>query len=165
MTLSLKTVAANCLSITPSFSVISGIFGYKLDYGVPKRTISLKRQLELIQGPSLDINLILVGPERFTEVELAETQYAVQFARDIYAKVDLGVRKINWQYIPMSEARRYMKINSSGEAEDLTDDWNGPKGALDVFVVRIMTHAFGADGVSDVSGPCSKDHWYEMTGS
>lgn len=49
MAQSLKTIAANCLSLSPPFSVVRDIFGYS--FGKPKRILSLKRQLELMQGP------------------------------------------------------------------------------------------------------------------
>ena len=161
MSLSLKTIASDCLSLQPSFSVIRDVFGYI--FGAPKRTMSLKRQLQLIKGPSLDINLILVGKENFDAhpEDFQEIQYGVQFTRDIYAKVDLGIRKINWQQISVADAGDYTTLDSE-DAHSLTRDFNGPSGALDVFVVRTMT---GASGRSAVDGTCSKDHIYEMTGS
>jgi len=167
MALSLKTIASNCLDLSPPFSVIENVFGYKFRdstgniFGIQQRTMSLKRQLELIQGPSLDLNLIRVGIELFDESDHAEIQFGVQFTRDIYEKVDLGIRKLNWQYISEDDAGDYVTINSSSEAHDLTDDWNGLEGALDVFVVELIV---GAGGWSMVDAPCSKDDKDKMTG-
>jgi hypothetical protein len=104
----------------------------------------------------------LVADETFTGQDWEETEYAIQFMRDIFAKVNLCVRKIRWSAIHTADAGGYAVINSSSEAHDLTNDWNGSSGYLDVFVVRSMTHA---DGVSAVDGPCSKDDKDEMTGS
>ncbi len=157
MTLSLKTIASNCLSVSPPFSVVRDVFGYS----APRLTMSLKRQLELVKGESLGINLILVGVENFTPTDYEEIESAVQFMRDIYDDVDVGIRRVGWYQISAADAGSYTTINSSGEAHDLTDDWYGPSGYLDVFVVRSMT---GADGWSAINGPCSKDD-KEMTGS
>lgn len=160
MSLSLKNVASNCLGISPPFSVRRDVLGY---FFYPRRRISLKRQLELCCEPGLNINVILVADENFSWQDWEETQYAIQFMRDIYANVNLCVRKIRWQAIHAADAGGYATIDSSSEAHDLTDDWNGPDGDyLDVFVVRSITHA---DGVSAVDGPCSKDDKDEMTGS
>lgn len=160
MSLSVRQVAKDCLGAPTNFSIVRDVFGFAA--GLPAGTISVRRQLELAKGPALDINLILVGPSLFTQTDLAETSSALQTMRDIYAPVNLGIRRVNWQQIPTKDAGAYLVINSGSEAHDLTDDWNGPAGALDVFVVRTMQ---GADGWSAVGGPCSKDDKDKMTGS
>jgi len=161
MALSMKNIALDCLGITPPLSILGGVFGY---FFPPGQVLSLKRQLELLREPGLNINVILVADENFTWQDWEETQYSIQFMRDIYANVNLCVRKIRWQAIHAADAGGYAAINSGSEAHDLTDDWNGPNGGyLDVFVVRSMTN--GADGWSAVDGPCSKDDKDEMTGS
>jgi len=160
MAISLKNVTQNCLGITPPLSVLRDVFGY---FFPPGQTLSLKRQLELLSEPGFNINVILVADDNFTWQDWEETQYAIQFMRNIYANVNLCVRKIRWQGINAADAGSYATIDSGSEAHDLTDDWNGPdSGYLDVFVVRSMN---GADGWSAVKGPCSKDDKDEMTGS
>lgn len=161
MTESLRSVAQNCLGVSPPLSVLHDVFGYLFP---PGRTMSLKRQLELIQGPAFDINICLVGVENFTATDFYRTQYAVQFTRDAYDGHNLGIRKINWRQISVQDAGSYCTIDSGNEAYDLTDDWNsgGPADALDVFVVRVMN---GGYGVSAVDGPCDHDDKDEMTGS
>lgn len=160
MPLSLRSIAQNCYGKTPPLSALNDIFGYFMP---PGQELSLKRQLELSTGEALNVNVILVADENFTWTDLEETHSAIQFARDVYEQVDIGIRKIRWQAIHAADAGGYATINSSSEAHDLTDDWNGPNGGyLDVFIVRSMTHA---DGVSAVDGPCDKDDKNEMTGS
>jgi Metallo-peptidase family M12B Reprolysin-like len=158
--LSLRNVASNCLGLGGTFSVVRDVYGYP--FGSPNRKLSLRTQLILDQGPTLDVNPILVAVENFTAADRAETQDAIQIAREIFGKVGLGIRKLNWQQITVASAGGYATIDSGGEAHDLTDDWNGPGGALDLFVVRVMN---GADGRSAVGGPCDKDDKDEMTGS
>lgn len=168
MALSLRNTAASCLGKTGSVSVLRDVFGYVWRdasgniFGGNQRQLSLKNQLQRCKGQALNVNVILVGIENFAAVDFQETQFAIQFMRDIYDDVAVGVRKVVWQQIPASAAGGYAVIDSGSEAHDLTDDWNGPGGALDVFVVRSMN---GADGWSAVDGPCSKDDKDEMTGS
>jgi hypothetical protein len=136
------------------------VFGFFFNPGVD---LSLRAQLRLIRGKTINLNLILVGDNKFSFEDWKEMQYAIQFTRNIYGVVALGVRELRWLGISSDEAGSYQTINSGSEAHDLTDDWNGPDSAfLDVFVVRAMK---GADGWSAIGGPCSKDDKDEMTGS
>jgi hypothetical protein len=147
---------------------MNNVFGYIIRdssgrvFGNTSRQLSLRRQLQLCKGEALNLNIILVASGNFTEDNLIETQNAIQFMRDIYDDVAVGVRRIGWYQIPNTDAGGYATIGSGDEAHNLTDDWNGPSGALDVFVVRSMN---GAAGWSAVDGPCSKDDKDEMTGS
>lgn len=159
MAISLRDTASSCLG-TSSPSVLNNVFGY---YWPPSQILSLKRQLELDRGEAININVILVAESTFTSADITKIQYALQFTRQIYDDVNIGIRKIRWQAIPTSDAGSYATIDSGGEACDLTDDWNGSgSDYLDVFVVRVIN---GADGWSEVDGPCSKNHSTEMTGS
>ena len=81
--------------------------------------------------------------------------------RSLYAQVNLGVRKIYWRYIPVSEASGYQSVNSGG-ATQLTEDFSGPNDGLDVFYVQLITDA---GGWSNRNGPCDKDAKDERTGS
>ncbi len=158
MAISLRQVAQNCLSLPSTFSVVGDVFGYS----APRQKISLKRQLELVQGSSFGVNLILVGHENFTASDYEEIELAVQFARDIYAKVNLGIRKLEWRIISVSQAGGYTTIDSQSEAQNLTEDWTADNALHDVFVVRAMN---GADGWSAVNGSCDKKDDDSMTGS
>lgn len=161
MSWSVRQVAAGCLGAPANFSVVRDVLGFVL--GMPAGTaISLRRQLELASGPALDINMILVGASLFTAADLDETSSGLQTLRDIYAQVNLGIRKVNWQQISTQDAGGYVVITSGSQACDLTDDFSGPDGALDVFVVRVMQ---GAGGWSPVGGPCSHAEKDTMTGS
>lgn len=157
---SVRRVATDCVGAAARFSITRDVFGFA--FGSPVGVISTRRQLELASGPALDVNLILVVPTQFSTADFAETTSALQIMRDIFAAVSLGIRRVNWQQISAQDAGAYLVINSGAEAHDLTDDFNGPDGALDVFVVRTI---LGADGWSAVGGPCTKDDKDKMTGS
>ena len=184
-TLSVRQIAQSCLGKAGDLSVNSDVYGYifrEADGSVfgtlggndtlpgtgEPRTRSLRRHLETISGDATDLVLILVGHENdfvsgVTDPDdVTKIQYAVQVTRDLYAQVDFGVRRLNWQRIPLADAGGYVDILDSSEAEDLTDDWNGPNGGIDVFWVRTIGDA---GGWSNVDGPCDKDSKDGRTGA
>ena len=170
---SLKSVAASCLGVSTPFSVLSDVFGYIFRdtdgtvFGAQTRTMSLRRQLELIQGRSTNFSIFLVGHENdfsgvVTLAQVIEVQFAIQVTRDIYAQRNLGVRKIYWRRIGVAEAGAYTIITDKPEAVDLTDDFSGPNDGIDVFFVQSILNA---GGWSTTPGPCDKDAKDEMTGA
>lgn len=183
-TLSVREIAGDCLGVTGDISVNSHVYGYifrdtdgsvfgtldgsdTLPGSGEATTRSLKRHLETISGSATDLVLILVGHENdfsgaVSRDDVTKVQYAVQVTRDLYAQVDLGVRRLNWQRISQADAGGYVDIADAAESEDLTDDWNGPDGGIDVFFVRSIGDA---GGWSNVDGPCDKDSKDGRTGA
>ena len=148
--LSVKKTASNCLSLSKPFSVVRDLFGY--EFARPNRQMSLKRQLQLIHGPCLDINVIFVRWLEFPQAaDIEEVAHAVQIARDIFSQVGLGIRKVRWQQVWSSI---HVDIDSKAEAVDVTDDYSSAFDGLDVFIVRDMygNHV----GWSAVDGTCGK---------
>lgn len=184
-TLSVRAIASSCLGLTGAFSVNRDLYGYIFrdadgsvfgtlggndtfpGTGAP-RTRSLKRHLETISGRATDLVIILVGHEddftsgAVSRDDVTKTQYAIQVTRDIYAQANLGVRRIRWTRIPLADAGGYVNISGRGEAQDLTDDWSGPGGGIDVFVVQSID---GAGGWSNVKGPCDKTSKFDLSGA
>ncbi len=113
-------------------------------------------------GAAVDVNVILVGVDNFTQADRTEVVGALNIARDIYAKVALQVRTVQWYGVSAADAGAFEIIDSSSEAHDLSNDWTVPNHAIDLFVVRVMN---GADGWSAVNGPCDKNDGKHMTGS
>lgn len=183
-TLSVRQIAQNCLGRTGSLSVNTDIYGYifrdldgslfgKLDGAdtLPgsggATTRSLRRHLQTISGSATDLVMILVGHENdfsgaVDRDDATKTQYAVQVARDLYAQVNVGIRRLRWHRIPLADAGGYLDVLNGSVAEDLTDDWNGPSGGIDVFWVRSIGDA---DGWSNTAGPCDKDSTDGRTGA
>ncbi len=146
-----------CLGKPAGGSVLRDIFGY---YVVPKE-LSLKRQLELMNGKHFHVNVIRVAPEDFDSDSTHQICYSLQVTREIYSNVGLGIGRILWWDISREQAGSHAIIDSEGEAEDLTDDWTIQNNGLDLFVVQKIN---GADGWSAVCGDCDKDG-KGMTGS
>lgn len=153
---SVRSVANNCLNLSGNISIRRDVYGYI--WGDLNRELSLKEHIELIQGPSCNLCLFLVGHEpdfsgEFTQANTRRMQAAIDVARGIYAQVGFGIRKLYWRYIPSDEAGGYTVVDAS-EATDLTEDYSGPNDGLDVFFVTNVTDA---SGWSKVDGPCDKD--------
>jgi hypothetical protein len=102
--LSLKEYAADCLGVTPSFSVLTDVFGYIFRdqngtvFGGQTETLSLRRQIQLGTGRATNFSIFLVGHENdfsgvVTLAQVIEVQFAIQVARDLCSQVNLGVRK------------------------------------------------------------------------
>jgi hypothetical protein len=164
MSVSLRSLAASCLGVTGDFSVRSGIFGYP--YGTMTRDLRLLSHVRNIRGQAINLSVILVAHEpdfsgQWTRAECQRIQDAIDRMREIYAQVQLGVRRIYWQYIPVADSNGYSTVDA-GEATDLTNDWSGDNDGIDVFYVSDVTDA---GGWSNSSGPCDKDADKERTGA
>jgi hypothetical protein len=148
-----------CIGLASSFSVLRDFYGYIT--GAPK-PLSLLKQIRLVQGKHIHLNLILVGSESFTDADEAEIDAAVQATRDFYATVSLGVGRVLRFVVSTDQANGHDNIDSDSEAEDLTNEWTVHNDALDVFFV--LTYATSTVGLSEVDGSCDKDG-KGMTGS
>jgi Metallo-peptidase family M12B Reprolysin-like len=178
-TLSVRDVAERCLGITGDLSVDTDLYGYVFRdtdgsvFGTLQATDvlpgsgtsaqptarSLKRHLETVSGTSVDLTIFLVGHESdfsgaVSHDHVSKAQYSVQVARDLYANVDLGIRKLEWCPIEMAEAGDFVDIGGQWETFRLTANFTGPPGSLDVFLVQTID---GAGGLSPTGGTCDKD--------
>ncbi len=183
-TLSLRDTATGCLGLTGDISVNSDVYGYRyrdedgLMFGAlgpddilpangTPTTRSLRRHLETVRGRAVDVVIFLVGHEpdfsgAVSRADVAKVQYGIQVARDIYAQVDLGIRRIIWGRIGMLAAGPYLDVHSGVGSWALTRDFSGRPGALDVFVVQELIGP--RLGESPVNGPCHKDSLILTTG-
>jgi len=185
-TLSVRDIAAQHLARSGDLSINGDVFGYLhrdddgLLFGaldddavlpfvgtaaVPTKR-SLKRHLETVSGPSIDVVLFLVGHEPgftgvVTPAQAAKMQYAVQVARDIWQQRDFGIRRLEWGTITPDQAGNRTDISSIFEALLLTIEFSGRPGAIDLFAVQTMGDMVGR---SPKNGPCSKDSLFAMSG-
>ena len=161
---SLKAVAASCLGINGRFSIRRDLFGYP--FGTMNWTLSALRHVNNIRGEAINLSVILVAHEndfsgQFSLANCQRIQAAIDRMRELYAQVNLGVRRIYWQYIPVADSNGYSTVDSE-EATDLTNDWSGANDGIDVFWVSNVTDA---GGWSNSDGPCDKDDDKERTGA
>jgi hypothetical protein len=121
-------------------------------------TRSLGRHLETSLGKSVDLVIFLVGHEPdFSGVvnldDVTKIQYAIQVARDLYAQVDLSIRRIEWDRISVEDAGGLVDITSVLGAVRLTKKENGREGAIDIFWVQTIGRRAGR---APKDGPCEK---------
>lgn len=167
MTLCLKYVSSKCLSLKPPFSIVKDFFGLKFIF--PERKMSLKRQLKLISCPGIDLNIIILWGLGFESSNLKKISYAIQCARDVFANVDLCIRKISWyNKSDQPEAKEYESIDMNADGtgkkhRELTHKFKSPNNSLDIFIIKSLSYGIFA-GYSPVDGPCNKEDNINMTG-
>jgi hypothetical protein len=148
---SLKQMAS-CIGLSGNISILRDFFGYIT--GAPK-DLSLLTQIGLLKGPHVHMNLIRVGSDQFTNADEQEIDAAVQFTRDTYATVGLGIGRVQRFFITTADANGRDNIDNDAEAEALTDEWTVPNDAMDIFFV--LTYTGTTIGLSRVDGSCDKD--------
>src|SRR5215813_13899471 len=132
MMTSLRKIA-DCNINKSTFHVVRDFFGYIT--GAPGQ-ISLLRQMRLLNGHHVHLNLIRVGIEDFTDEDEQVIDAAVAFTRDTYATVDFGVGDVGRRAISSADAGGFEHINSDDEAEELTHQFAVDNFQIDVFFVR-----------------------------
>lgn len=105
--------------------------------------------------PSISINLIRVGSDKFTQADLATISSAVQTMRNIYATIGVSIRRVEHYVITTAQAKGRDVIDNNDEAQQLTKEWTVKNNAIDIFLVR--TYVGSVAGLSPVPGPCDKD--------
>jgi|GEM_PF-1549584 len=171
MPVSMRQVARDCLGRSGAVSMTRDVFGYI--FGQPGRPFGLLDQLTLAKGTACNFSVILVGHRddfsgTISRADVTKVTYAVQRTRELYAQVNVGIRKVYWTYIPEEDVGGYTVISDSGEAKNLTEDWSASNDGLDVFFVQSILNA---GGWSTQSGPCDKSEKgfsgsvVELTGS
>lgn len=128
---------------------------------------SLRKQIRLIQGRHIHLDIIYVAFEQITKPLQEDFDHAVFLARETYAQVDLGIARVKFFGIPEAEANGYDAITKKREARKLTKEFSGPNGdAIDVFVVpnyAVTTGGEGKVGLCRIGLPKNKN-LYVMSG-
>ena len=138
--------AANCIGLTGNISIVQDFFGYRT--GTPA-TLSLQAQLRLLQGKHIHLNLIRTAD--FDVSQQKEIDFGLQFMRNIYATVNMGIGRIQRFVIPAG----HEVINDDDEFHDLINEFSVPNASIDVFLVRSMGDASGKSPTD--RGSCDKD--------
>lgn len=139
--------AAQCIGLSGQISIIRDFYGYWT--GAPK-PLSLLTQVRLLQGKHIHLNLIRTAS--FNDSLLEQIDSALQFMRDTYATVNVGVGRIR-RFLPAHGG--YEIIVDNDVARDLFDSWSVPGDGIDVFLVISIVGT--AVGISPTPGSCDKD--------
>jgi hypothetical protein len=138
---------ANCIGLSGQVSIVRDFFGYWT--GLPK-PLSLLTQVRLLQGKHVHLNLIRTYPFSFAEFQGIDA--GLQFMREVYATVNVGVGRIKHYNINQGG---YEIIVDTDVAFDLMNSWSGPGDGIDVFLVLLIVG--NAIGKSPTPGSCDKD--------
>jgi hypothetical protein len=141
--------AAQCIGVTGPFSVAHHFFGFWS--GIPVgMTVSVQRQVKLLQGKHFHLNVIRTAP--FRDDQLARIDQAVQVARDTYAPGSVGIGRVEHFSIPQGG---YEIIMGEEVAFDLWDSWSAPNDGIDAFFCYMLAGV--ESGRSPEDGSCDKD--------
>ena len=143
---------ATCLGVTGPAISVRTLFG---EIEPPLSLLDLVRALiPAVMQRKVDLNIICVGSELFSESDKTEIELALAHTSEIFAPVDLGIGKVTFYGIPLIEAIGYEYIDDTNEAQALRAEWSFPNKAIDVFIVR----AYGGTkvGSSPISGSCKQ---------
>ena len=154
----------NCLeyymAYSSNISITRDFFGY---LSPPIGSHSLLRQVQLLRGKHIHLNIILVATptSKFPEVVSA-----IKRARDIYAQVNFGIGRILYYNIGRDKSKGRENLNNDSEAKALTHEWSvrDPPNGIDVFFV-LSRGGTGTLGLSSRPGPCDKDDACIMDGT
>lgn len=154
--LSLRQMA-HCSSIEGDFSVVHDLLGLRA--GIPRgQQISLARHGELLASNSFDVDIIRTGIEDLNDVD-NRIDRSILRARDLYATVDITIRRVWHSQITRAEADGLDTIFSKKDSRKLRRRYRGPHDfAMDVFIVRqyqINTTDLG--GICDINTECDKN--------
>ena len=133
------------------------------------KTLSVQEQVAHVSGRYIDVNVIRVGIENFTERHEVHIDRALERLRTIYARVGIGIGRIERWYITEAQAETLniiLSVCMNDELEELTDEYTVPNAAVDLFLVLAWDAdpETGTKGRSAVDGPCDKDDTLWITG-
>jgi hypothetical protein len=164
MVASLRVVAAG-IGISGPFSVLRDLYGFRRGRLPPDPTgvrteVSLTEQIQLLRGRHFDLNVIKVGSDQFTDADHIEIDYSIVKLRNVYRPVSLGVARIQHFSISTADADGLDSPTTTGDLEDLTENWTVRNDGIDLFIPHNMAIPSNGGmilGRSAIDGPCDKD--------
>jgi hypothetical protein len=156
---------ATCIGLPAGFSVLRDLFGFARGVLPPDPTgadvtVSLLRQMNRLDGDFLDLNVIAVGSDQFTDNDYIEIDYSIFKLRNIYHTVSLGVGRIQHWIVTTADADGLDSPTSEDDLEQLTQDWTVDNDGIDLFIphnMNVPSNGGTLLGLSAVGGSCDKD--------
>lgn len=156
---------AGCVGITGQFSILGDFFGFARGRLPPDPTgvrveVSLREQATRLRGEHSHLNIIAVGSDQFTDNDYIEIDYSIFKLRNVYRPVGVGVGRVQHWVVSTADANGLDTPTTTGDLEDLTQDWTVPNDGIDLFVPHNMSVASNGGmilGRSAIDGPCDKD--------
>jgi hypothetical protein len=104
-------------------------------------------------APHFDLNVIMVGKDKFNAAQLQKVNDSIAVMTSIYAPLGPTVGVINRYEIKSADSRGLHIIRNEADAETLSGLWAVPNDAIDLFVVAVIPIK---DGWSPLQGKCPK---------
>jgi len=145
---SLRQLAA-CIGLPATFAVVHDFFGYVTGHPKP---LSLLTQARLLQGKHIHLNLIKVGVGSNINQDL---DAGLQYMRDTYATVQLGIGRIKRFALPEPQATIHGTLESDDEVDALINEWSVHNDGIDLFLVATISGK--GVGKTWTPGSCDKD--------
>ena len=113
--LSLKKTA-ECIDISDRYSLLKDFFGYRTE-SFTNKNVSLRTQLQLMQGKYINLDVFLVGLEidgliRDFDDEIST---ALAQARRVYELANIGIGRVKYYAIHTRDAEGHEVIRSHAE--------------------------------------------------
>lgn len=165
---------ANCIGINSNnFSVLRHFFGFFRGTLPPDPTgadvtVSLKKQLGLLEGDHFHVNVIAVGVDNFTDSDDIEVDYSIFKLRNVYDNVGIGVGRVEHYGVDEADADGLHAPTTKGQLEDITDKWVVWNNGIDLFIpsdMNVSSNGGSILGRSAVDGPCEDKDDKGMNGS
>jgi hypothetical protein len=166
---------ANCIGVTESdLSILGDFFGFSRATLPPDPTgadvvVSLKRQVDRLEGLHFHLNIIRIGSDLFSDSDKQEIDYSIFKMRDIFHAAGIGVGRILHWGVDSSDTDGLDTPTSNGDLRQITQNWTVPNDGIDLFIPNNMSvsNAGGSTlGRSAIGGTCSnKDKTTGMSGS
>jgi len=122
--------------------------------------VSLKGQVTRLRGVHSNLNVIAVGSDQFTDSDFIESDYSIFKLRNVYRPVGVGIGRVQHWVVSTADANGLDTPTTTGDLEDLTQDWTVPNDGIDLFVPHNMSVASNGGqilGLSAIDGPCDKN--------
>ena len=156
---------AGCVGISGPFSILGDFFGFSRrrlpsDPTGVRVEVSLKEQVTRLRGGHSNLNVIAVGSDQFTDSDFIEIDYSIFKLRNVYRPVGVGIGRVQHWVVSTADANGLDTPTTTGDLEDLTQDWTVPNDGIDLFVPHNMSVASNGGqilGRSAIDGPCDKN--------
>jgi hypothetical protein len=122
--------------------------------------VSLKEQVTRLRGVHSNLTFIAVGSDQFTDSDFIESGYSIFKLRNVYRPVGVGIGRVQHWVVSTADANGLDTPTTTGDLEDLTQDWTVPNDGIDLFVPHNMSVASNGGqilGRSAIDGPCDKN--------
>ncbi|KJS61912.1 zinc-dependent metalloprotease family protein [Streptomyces rubellomurinus] len=107
-------------------------------------------------APHFDVNVIVVGRDKFSPEKLAQVDGSVAIMKAIFATFGPEVGTVRMYHLSSAQAGRLAIIRNYADAKTLTNLWSVKNDGIDLFVVRQITDPHFT-GLSPIGADCSKN--------